>query len=129
MPHYYGKIGTEVPIRFKFLSKTVTVSDETVHAGISNDFSSGGIVLNTKLPPDELLGHLLRGDVFVGLNILLPTQEDPVKALSRLEWIEADINQPERCRMGLKFVEISKKDKDTLVRFGIKAQMKRRFGP
>ncbi len=129
MPQRYGKIGAEVPVRYKYLSKTVTVQDDTVHAGVTDDFSSSGIVVHGKLPPDEVLGHLLRGEVFVGLNILLPTQEEPVKALGRLDWIEADAAQPERCHMGLRFVEISKEHKDALVRFGIKAQMKRRFGP
>jgi len=129
MPHHYGKVGTEVPVRYKFLSKTVTVPDDSVHAGTTDDFSSTGIVVTSKLPPDEVLGNLLRGVVFIGLNILLPTQEDPIKALGKVEWIEADPNQPDHCRMGLKFLEITKEDKDALVRFGIKAQMRRRFGP
>jgi len=129
MSQHYGKIDAEVPVRYKFLSKTVTVPDETVHAGVTDDFSSFGIVVHGKLPPDEVLGHLLRGEVFVGLNIHLPTQEEPVKALGRLDWIEADAAQPDHCHMGLRFVEISKENKDMLVRFSIRAQMKRRFGP
>jgi len=128
MPERFGKIGVQVPVRYKFLSKEVTVTDESVHAGVTDDFSSLGIVIHGQLPPDEVLGHLLRGEVLVGLNILLPTEEEPVKALGRLDWIEADTAQPDHCHMALRFTDISKEHKDKLVRFTIKAQIKKRFG-
>ena len=127
MPGSFGKVKVEVPVRYKFISKVVEVTDETVHAGRSNNFSSKGIVLQGKLPSDELLGHLLRGEVYVGMNIMLPNREEPIKALGKIFWIEVDEKRPEWCEMGANFVEIDKDAKDALVRFTIRAQITKRF--
>ncbi len=129
MSHGFANVHTEVPVRYKFVSKTIPLKDDTVHVGRSKDFSSAGIAVVGKCPDDPLLGYLIRGEVFVGLNIVLPNREEPVKVLGRLIWLEVDEEAQGRCRMGLRFVEIDKESKDALVRFSIRSQITRRFGP
>jgi len=127
MERRFGRLNVDVTVRYKFISKEVEVTDQNVYTGNSKDLSSVGLGLECQLPEPSILGGLIEGKVFVGLNIILPNRETPIKALTRLIWLEVDEKEPRKVTLGLKFVTIEKEDKDELVRFSIRSQITRRF--
>ena len=59
----------------------------------------------------------------MGVNILLPSLDAPIKALTRVAWIEAFQKGSDKCAMGLRFKEISKENQDEILKYIIKAQI------
>jgi c-di-GMP-binding flagellar brake protein YcgR len=118
-----GKGNIDVNVLYKFISKDMEIPDSQVHQGTSKDLSSTGITLRSMIPDAPVLYALVTGKTYVGLNIILPTREAPIKALSRCVRIEIDEQDPRYALFGLKFVTIEKADKDELVRFTIRSQI------
>jgi c-di-GMP-binding flagellar brake protein YcgR len=118
----FVRIRVDIPVRYKFLSKTVGVSED-VYEGTTGDMGGGGLLLVGKIPDASLYVPLLQQKVVVGINLLLPASEQPVKALCRVAWLEAS-ESPLRVPMGLKFKEISRDSLDEIFRYVIKAQLK-----
>lgn len=119
----FVKVSIDVPVRYKFLSKTVEIEDTGVHEGHTNNISGSGLMLVARIPDGEILSYLLSGEVFVGLNILLPSDDEPVKALSRVGWIEVLPEFPGKCGIGLRFLDMPKEDSDRIFRYTIRAQI------
>ena len=61
--------------------------------------------------------------ILIGVNLILPSFELPVKALTRVGWVEAMQKGSDRCAMGLKFKEITKENQDEVLKYIIKAQI------
>jgi hypothetical protein len=116
------RIRTEIPVRYKFLSKAVNVPTE-VFEGTTGDLGGGGLLLVGRLPDDAMYVSLLQQQVVVGVNLMLPSSPEPVKALCRASWIEASDTQ-HKVAIGLKFKEISRDSLDEIFRYVIKAQLK-----
>ena len=121
--HGFVKINADIPVRYKFLSKTVQLADQEVHAGHTNNISGSGLELVAKIPDGETIHHLLAGGVFVGLNITLPSDNDPIKTLSQLIYLEPAPEVPGKCAIGLKFMDMAKEDSDRIMRYTIRAQI------
>lgn len=113
-----------VPVRYKFLSREITgeAMDE-IHEGVSQNIGAGGLLLRGKLPDPQWLSKLLTKRMFVGINLLLPNSERPIKALCRVIWSSAVEGEQGVVVMGLEFQEITHKDQDTITQYIIKAQM------
>ena len=118
----FVRIRTDIPVRYKFLSKTVTVPAD-VFEGTTGDLGGGGLLLVGRLPDESMYANLLKQQVVVGVNLLLPSSQEPVKALCRAAWIEA-AESPQKVALGLKFKEISRDTLDEIFRYVIKAQLK-----
>lgn len=118
----FVRIRVDVPVRYKFLSKVVDCGDE-VHEGTTGDLGGGGLLLLGKVPNPAWYVDLLTQRIVVGINVLLPSSQEPVKALCRCAWIEAS-ESPNRVAMGLKFKEISRDSLDEIFKYVIKAQLK-----
>lgn len=125
MERKFGRLGVDVDIRYKFIGREKELPQQEVHVGKTRDISSVGLSLECPLPGAWVLEGLIKGEVFVGLNIILPNRETPIKALARLIWIEVNEKEPQRVVCGLKFVTIDKGEKDDLVRFSIRSQIRR----
>ncbi|MHC4729909.1 MAG: hypothetical protein ACYS6Z_04855, partial [Planctomycetota bacterium] len=70
-----------VPVRYKFLSRELRNQDmDIVHEGITKNIGAGGLLLRGRLPDPSWLSKLLTKKMYVGVNILLPKYERPVKA-------------------------------------------------
>lgn len=119
----FVKISVDVPVRYKFLSKTAQVKDPDVHEGHTSNLSGSGLVLIVKVPDGEVLQQLLTNEVLVGLNILLPSLDEAVKALANLRSIEALPETPGKCGLALKFVDMPKEDSDKILRYTIRSQI------
>jgi c-di-GMP-binding flagellar brake protein YcgR len=117
------RIQTDIPVRYKFLSKVVAVDDESIFQGSTTSVSGHGLLLVGKIPTVSWIPALLMQEIVVGLNVLLPAADAPLKALATVAWIEAFAKGSEKVAMGLKFTEISKEHQDELLRFVIKTQI------
>lgn len=113
-----------VPVRYKFLSRELRNQDmDVVHEGITKNIGAGGLLLRGRLPDPSWLSKLLTKKMYVGVNILLPKYERPVKALSRVIWASSVQNENGMIIMGLEFQEITNKDRDLITQYIIRAQM------
>jgi len=113
-----------VPVRYKFLSREMRGSDmDAVHEGVSQNIGAGGLLLRGKLPDPNWLSKLLTRKMFVGVNILLPNAERPIKALCRAIWSSSVDGDHGTIVLGLEFQEITGKDQDLITQYIIRAQM------
>jgi hypothetical protein len=113
-----------VPVRYKFLSREMATKDmEVVHEGMTQNIGAGGLLLRGKLPDPAWLSKLLTRKMYVGLNVMLPNAERPVKALSRVIWCSSIQDDQGHVVMGLEYQEIANKDRDLITQYIIRAQM------
>ena len=113
-----------VPVRYKFLSRDMRGKDmDIVHEGISQNVGAGGLLLRGKLPDASWLSKLLTRKMYVGVNVMLPSYERPVKALTRVIWASSVQADNGLLVMGLEFQEITNKDRDLITQYIIRAQM------
>ena len=120
----FVRIKMDIPIRYKYLSRTIELGTDIVYEGITRNLSGAGLLLIAKLPKAEWLTGLLMQQIVIGINLQLPSLEEPVKALTRVAWIEAIPEDTDRCAMGLKFKEITKESQDEIFRYVIRSQMR-----
>lgn len=113
-----------VPVRYKFLSRELRNQDmDTVHEGVTKNIGAGGLLLRGRLPDPAWLSKLLTKKMYVGVNIMLPKYERPVKALARVIWASSIQSESGMIVMGLEFQEITNKDRDLITQYIIRAQM------
>ncbi len=117
------QIQTDIPVRYKFLSRAVKVDPEAVFQGTTTSVSGHGLLLVGKVPTVSWIPAMLMKDIVIGLNLLLPASDAPIKALAEIAWIESFEKGSEKIAMGLKFAEIAKEHQDELLRFVIKTQI------
>ncbi len=121
----FVRIRVDVPVRYKFLSRTIDVPKDKIFEGTTRDISGSGLLLVGKIPKLDWIPMLLLEKIVIGINILLPASpESPVKALTRTGWIEAIKEGDDRCAIGLKFKEITRESQDDILRYVIKSQLK-----
>jgi c-di-GMP-binding flagellar brake protein YcgR len=121
----FVRVHTDIPVRYKFLSRSIPIEAEGVFEGTTANLSGSGLLLTGKLPGVSWIPGLLMGDILLGVNILIPSLDMPVKALTRVGWVEAFQRGSEKCAMGLRYQDISKENQDELLRYIIKAQIAR----
>lgn len=119
----FVRVHTEIPVRYKFLSHSISIDDEGVFEGATSQISGTGLLLVGKIPSYSWIPGLLMQEILLGVNILLPSHDLPVKALAQVAWVEKIHKGSESCPMGLRFKEIEKEHQDTILRYVIKAQI------
>ncbi|MFN0059513.1 MAG: PilZ domain-containing protein [Planctomycetota bacterium] len=117
------KINTDVPVRYKFLSKDLDLGADQIFEGTTTCFSGGGLLLQGRIPSMNWIAALLMDKIQLGVNILLPSCDQPIKALCRVSWIEAIPEGSDRCSIGLDFENIEKDMQDQVLKYLIKSQM------
>lgn len=118
----FVRINISLPVRYKFLSPGADKKSDDVFNGTTTNLSAGGMLLVGKIPSDDWLGDLLLQRVVLGINVLLPESQEPIKLLARVRWIESLTVQNE-CAMGLIYKEIKRADQDKIVQLIIRSQM------
>ncbi|MBI4600824.1 MAG: PilZ domain-containing protein [Planctomycetes bacterium] len=121
----FVRVQTDIPVRYKFLSRSVPIESEGIFEGTTSNLSGSGLLLVGKIPGMSWIPGLLMGEILIGVNLLLPSVDVPIKALTRVAWIEAFEKGSEKCGMGLRFREISKENQDEILKYIIKAQITR----
>jgi len=120
----YVRVKASVRVRYKFYHCFEETQSSEVSEGLTENISSGGIFLRGKIPKAEWVPELLQRKMVMALKIFLPTEQEPVKALARLAWIEGTKEEErENWAMGLEFQEMSAEDRDKLTLFVIKTQL------
>lgn len=120
----FVRVRIQIPVRFKFLSKTRTdAAMEEVYEGTTTNLGGGGLLLLGRVPHVDWIPDLLMQKIVIGVNLLLPQDEAPIKALTRVAWVETFDEVTMKCNMGLKFKEVTQSDKDRIFKFVIKVQM------
>jgi c-di-GMP-binding flagellar brake protein YcgR len=121
----FVRIHTDIPVRYKFLSRSIPLDVEEIFEGTTSNLSGSGLLLVGKIPGMSWIPGLLMGEILIGVNMLLPSQDVPIKALTRVAWVEAFEKGSDKCGMGVRFKEISKEHQDEILKYIIKAQITR----
>ena len=119
----FVRIHTDIPVRYKFLSRAIPLDSEGIYEGTTSNLSGSGLLLLGKIPGMTWIPGLLMGEILIGVNILLPMLDAPIKGLTRVGWVEAFQKGSDKCAMGLRFKEISKENQDEILKYIIKAQI------
>ncbi len=119
----FVRVRADLHVKYKFLSQDASFVSDEVFEGTTSNISGAGILLVGQMPNSDWITGLLMERIVVGINLFLPGDPEPVKALTRTAWIEALDERAQRCSMGLRFKEITKEHLDKLFKFVIRAQM------
>ncbi|MFH1231961.1 MAG: PilZ domain-containing protein [Planctomycetota bacterium] len=118
------RIKLEIPIHYKFLCTHLKDNRlDEIYRGFTSNISGGGILLKGPVPEFSWIPDLLMQKTVIGVNMMLPTEEEPIKALTRVAWIEAIDEKTHYCTLGLRFKEITRDDQDKIFKFIIRSQI------
>jgi c-di-GMP-binding flagellar brake protein YcgR len=118
------RIKVSVPVKYKLVSDEINDPDlDEIHDGSTANLSGGGLLLSGKIPDLDWLAAMLTGKMTVGVSMQLPTSEEPVRALTRVAWIEGIDESAQTADLGLRFVEITQESQDAILAFVIKTKM------
>ncbi len=116
---------TDIPIRYKLLSKEIQLDKDEIFEGTTSNLAGGGCLLVGRIPSFNWIPALLMGQIRLGINMLLPSVDKPVKSLCKVAWIEEIPESRDRIVMGLRFEDINKDDQDQVMKYLIRAQMRK----
>lgn len=120
----FVRVNCEVAVRYKFICRQrVDTEMISIYEGKTNNLGGGGLLLQGKVPKIDWVADLLLHKIIIGVNMWLPDSQEPVRALTRVAWIETIDEKTLQCSMGLMFREITTMDKDKVFRFVLKAQI------
>ena len=119
----FVRVRAKMSVRYKFLSRAGEDMTGEVHEGATQNIGGGGILLIGRIPKLEWIPDLLMQKIVIGVNLVLPDSEDPVKALTRVAWVESLEEGSDKCSFGLMFKEITREHQDRIFKYVIKAQM------
>lgn len=119
----FVRIRTELPVRYKFLSQDPAFKSDNVFDGVATDLSGGGLLLQGKIPQLDWITGLLMDRIYVGLNLQLEEDDEAIKALTRVAWVESIDEQSGECAMGLRFKEITRDGQDRIFQFVIRSHL------
>lgn len=109
----FALLRENLPVRYKFLSKRQggpLVDD--IFEGVTCDVNSAGMRLEGRIPYPAWTTDMLTREIYLGINIMLPGAEEPIKALGRVIWIEAwEEDEGKPTGMGVKFRDIASADR------------------
>jgi c-di-GMP-binding flagellar brake protein YcgR len=117
------RVRAELVVKYKFLSHEEGLVTDEVLDGTTSNLSGGGLLLIGAIPNTDWITGMLMERIVIGVNLMLPGDPEPVKALTRVAWVEALDGRAQRCSMGLRFKEITKEHLDKVFKFVIRAQM------
>ena len=114
------RVKAQLTVRYRFLSEHRTGPEfQVVFKGKSDNLSGGGFLLQGRIPDESWIPDLLVERIMVGVEIVLPDKQEPVRALARAAWVETVDQTTLECRLGLKFREITRRHQDRLFQFVI----------
>ena len=119
----FVRLPTDIPIRYKFLCKVMPLDSDQIFEGFTRNMSGEGCLLVGKVPSLNWIPAMLMKKILVGVNLLLPSLDAPIKGLCRVSWIEEMPEGSDRCVLGLRFEDITKENQDEIMKYIIKTQM------
>lgn len=119
----FVRVKSDLKVHYKYLSHDGGFDHDEVYEGVTQNVSAGGILLVGEIPDLDWIPAMLMERVFLGVNVHLPDAGEPVKALTRIAWIEAVDPESRKCAIGLKFKEMTKEHQDRVFKYIIHSQM------
>ncbi len=117
----FTRLRHNVGVRYKFISSSIQGPDiERVHDGTTGNLSIGGLLLVGPIPDLGWLRELLVGRMHLGVNVAIPPGIEPIKALTRVAWIEAVDDAARGVRLGLRIQEMPADHRRRLSEFLVK---------
>ncbi len=116
----YLRVKAHVPVRYRFLADHLGhAAADTTYEGTSRDLSGGGILLRGEIPEEGWIPDLLMERITLDLEIFLPDESQPVKAIARAAWLDTgrSAETDEAPALGLKFVEITREAQDRVFQY------------
>lgn len=117
------RVRTAIPVRYKFVTPSGEKVSDALYEGSTVNLSSGGLLLLGKLPDPSVLVDLLMQRTWISLNMMLPGDAAPVKAIARAVWAERYDEATGMFPVGYYFEEIADADKSQIQRHVIRAQI------
>jgi c-di-GMP-binding flagellar brake protein YcgR len=118
------RISTKLPVQYRyFCDMLLDPKLEESHDGDTRNLSGGGLLLRAKIPQLEWLPHLLAGKMHVGVTITLTEGSPPLKALTRVAWIEGLDEATGTASLGLVFREITREAQDAVLHHVIRTKI------
>ena len=119
----FVKLRSPLTVRYKFVNAQGEKLSPTLFEGSTANLSAGGMLLAGRIPDPAWVVDLLTGRVWVALNLAIPGDAEPIKAVSKVAWIERMEPDLSVCPIGLVFEEIAADDKNRIQRYVIRAQV------
>lgn len=119
----FVRVRVEIPVRYRFLSHDPSFDNSEPRPGVTTNLSGGGLLLAVNIPDPNLIPGLLTEKIFLGVEMDLPGQSSPVRALTRAAWVESVESEPGKYLVGLRFKEITREDQDRIFQFIIHSEM------
>jgi len=120
----FVRVKAEVPVRYRFLSHDPSFEATDYTDGVTRDVSGGGVLMDAQVPDPDWIPGLLTGRIFLGVELDLPGGDEPVRALTRAAWVQADVQgDGDGCLVGLRFKEITREDLDRVFKYVIIRQL------
>ncbi len=116
------RVRSECAVAYRFLGGAAVGADEA-HRGATDNISGGGLKLSGEVPNPDWLAELLTGRIAVGVEISLPDGGEAVRALTRVAWVER-LGKSRKFVLGLRFREVSGGDRERIIAFIIKTQIR-----
>ncbi|MBI4613995.1 MAG: PilZ domain-containing protein [Planctomycetes bacterium] len=120
----YIRIQARLPVRYRFLkSGTGGMQALGTASGETTNLSGGGLCLVGPIPDLDWVVELLMEKIAVWVEIEFPGAWKPVRAVTRVAWLEG-LNEGTRvCSMGLRFKEITREAQDRILDYIIESQL------
>lgn len=120
----FVRVRLGIPVRYKFICEHIKDSAiDKIYKGTSNNISASGLLLTGEIPDFNWIPDMLLQKIVIGLNLVLPNEENMIKTLARVAWIGSLEEKMHQGQMGLKFKELTSEDKDCIMRFVIRSQL------
>jgi hypothetical protein len=113
----FARVAAAVPVRYRFLSHDRAFTPTGFSKGEARDISGGGIMLAGQVPDPDWVPRLVDQSVFLGVNVELPGEKQPVQAYMRAKWVKPTGGKKGEVLMGLAFKEITRLDQDRIFKF------------
>lgn len=120
----FVRVSLEIPVTYRFLSQHRNDGElNHTYRGATQNISTGGLLLRGEIPLIPWIPELLMQKMLIGVSFGIPDNGSPIRALTRVVWLEAMEDPTLRCRMGLTFREITTTDRERIFQFVLKSLM------
>lgn len=112
------RLEQDIPVEYNFINEVKSTGLSRKRSGMIRNISSRGVRLEVGELDESLMEGLYSGLIKLGLEIKLPGQKQPLRALARAVWItkawQESVEPTGQYVLGLEFVDISTADEDTI---------------
>jgi len=114
----YIRLKSVFPVEFQLLDSKTNKAITDWKQGFTNNISKGGICLSVNNLEDDISQHITKQDTTLSLNINIPLNKKPIKAVAKIAWLtkvkDAPLNQ---YLIGLTYTDIERNNLIRIMRY------------